>query len=880
MRYDQSNHEYVNGVTVYDGVIIDGEGIKLTNTASGRLVGGIAFVQGGNALVNEFGGIVQATGGSSLAVAITGSSGADTVINGGLIYGIMQLGDGDDVFINLGDNSREFLTSAKVTDIDMGAGNDSYFIEGDFLPNICGNGGLGEDSVILSGFSWALNCSDLINFEKFTINSTAVLHNLNGLSTITIAAGQLAILDDAYNPLATVVFDTSHPEQTEFVVGGNSTFKNVLGGAGRDVLRIDEDGRILQGGDLGEGWDTLATYAAAMSPRSGSPIGGTLFGGEGQDRVTIMVADDTPENLEHHDVELSALAGFERLIFEDDNRFNHGTIVGDITISGANGFNSVELSAFSTFVIRDSNLHEADVLVGHRSRLTIEDTATLGAIGDRYGGAGTNQADPAESVQVTNFGIITSGVFFGGGNDRYDGSGSGAGVTAYGNAGGDFLLGGAYADSFVGGAGDDLLVGGLGDDLLDGGAGVDTAVFAGARSAYSLARLADGGVRVTGPDGVDLASGVEQFRFDDGAYRLADKLFSASPVLAVRSFGSSDQAGGWASDDRYPRSLADIDGDGRADVIGFGAAGVYASLSQANGGFGNVYLAQNSFGASDAGGGWTSDGAYPRTLADVNGDGMADLIGFGAAGAYVSLATGGGRFGAVELAVRSFGGSDAAGGWTDAKLYPRAVADVNGDGRADLLGFGGAGVYAALAQADGGFGPVYLAQNSFGASATGGGWVSDDVYPRALADVNGDGMADLVGFGAAGVYVSLATGGGGFGAVNLAVRSFGANDAAGGWTSDDRFPRQLADVNGDGRADIVGFGAAGAYLALGQENGSFANPTLEVASFGSSDAAGGWTSDDRFPRLLADVNGDGLADVVGFGSAGVYFAYATDLVPI
>ncbi|MER0240325.1 hypothetical protein [Fulvimarina sp. MAC8] len=34
--------------------------------------------------------------------------------------------------------------------------------------------------------------------------------------------------------------------------------------------------------------------------------------------------------------------------------------------------------------------------------------------------------------------------------------------------------------------------------------------------------------------------------------------------------------------------------------------------------------------------------------------------------------------------------------------------------------------------------------------------MSDDRYPRQVVDVNEDGMADIVGFGEAGVYVSLA----------------------------------------------------------------------------------------------------------------------------
>src|SRR5262249_49458005 len=44
--------------------------------------------------------------------------------------------------------------------------------------------------------------------------------------------------------------------------------------------------------------------------------------------------------------------------------------------------------------------------------------------------------------------------------------------------------------------------------------------------------------------------------------------------------------------------------------------------------------------------------------------------------------------------------------------------------------------------------------------------------------------------------------------------------------------------------------------------------TFELAQFGT--AAGGWASDDQYPRELADVNGDGMDDIVGFGQAGVY----------
>ena len=39
----------------------------------------------------------------------------------------------------------------------------------------------------------------------------------------------------------------------------------------------------------------------------------------------------------------------------------------------------------------------------------------------------------------------------------------------------------------------------------------------------------------------------------------------------------------------------------------------------------------------------------------MNGDGMADIVGFGNGGRHVALATGGGKFGAADLVLPAFG---------------------------------------------------------------------------------------------------------------------------------------------------------------------------------------------------------------------------------
>ncbi|MEE1751274.1 FG-GAP repeat domain-containing protein, partial [Streptomyces sp. SP18CS02] len=98
--------------------------------------------------------------------------------------------------------------------------------------------------------------------------------------------------------------------------------------------------------------------------------------------------------------------------------------------------------------------------------------------------------------------------------------------------------------------------------------------------------------------------------------------------------------------------------------------------------------------------------------------------------------------------------------------------------------------------------------NDFG---TAQGW-SSGKHLRCLADVTGDGKPDIVGFGDEGVWVSHNTGDGQFEQAQRVCCGFGYHDAAGAWRVD-RHPRFLADITGDGRVDIVGFGGPGVYVA-------------------------------------------------------------------
>jgi Ca2+-binding RTX toxin-like protein len=332
------------------------------------------------------------------------------------------------------------------------------------------------------------------------------------------------------------------------------------------------------------------------------------------------------------------------------------------------------------------------------------------------------------------------------------------------------------------------------------------------------------------------------------------------PTATLAAFNPGN---GWTSEDAFYRELADVNGDHKADIIGFGNGGVYVALATGGGNFAAPAITLS--GAFNPGNGWTSQDQFPRELADVNGDGMADIVAFGNGGVYVSLATGGGNFATAAITLNAF---NPGNGWTTQDQFPRELADVNGDGMADIVAFGNGGVYVSLATGGGNFAAATI---KLAVLNPGNGWTSQDQFPRELADVNGDGMADIVGFGNGGAYVALATGGGNFATPIIGLSS--ALNPGNGWTTQHQFPRELGDVNHDGMADIVGFGNGGVYVALATGGGHFATPVIDIAAF---NPANGWTGQDAFPRQLADVNGDGQADIVGYGNPGVLVALAND----
>ncbi len=341
------------------------------------------------------------------------------------------------------------------------------------------------------------------------------------------------------------------------------------------------------------------------------------------------------------------------------------------------------------------------------------------------------------------------------------------------------------------------------------------------------------------------------------ALNRGDGTFEASKhVLAAFGF----EAGGWRveSHPRYVTKLTGHGGRDVADIIGFGDNGVWVALNNGDGTFADPHQASIYFGTES--GGYRVD-RHPRIVADLTGDGTSDIVAFADNGTWVSLNNGDGTFRDPQLVIDDFGYE--AGGWR-VDQHLRYAVDITGDGTADIVGFGRDEVMVALNNGDGTFGPAHGVLAHFGFRA--GNWRIDR-HPRFLCSLrtHADGRtpADIIGFHDAGGFVALNNGDGTFAEPQPAIPYFGVSS---GWRVS-LHPRFMADLTGDGTADVLGFFEDGVHIALNNGDGTFQPQQRAIDDYGNG--AGGWHV-DRHPRVPADINGDGRADIVGFGNLGVW----------
>ncbi len=318
----------------------------------------------------------------------------------------------------------------------------------------------------------------------------------------------------------------------------------------------------------------------------------------------------------------------------------------------------------------------------------------------------------------------------------------------------------------------------------------------------------------------------------------------------------------YAASGAAPSSIvvADINGDGKPDEIVIDSC-TRGNNSTCNGpGVVSVQFG-NGDGTFQKATSYSSGGylAIQVIATDVNGDGKLDLVvlnnclNFECEGSTddgsigILLGNGDGTFQPAQIFNTDFDPSSMATG------------DVNQDGRTDLIvsyfcdpmdpscSTGGLDVY--LGNGDGTFQPPV--------DYSSGGYVTQEVL---LADMNGDGQADLVvsncggpdcAYGTVGILL-----GNGDGTFQPAQTFLSGGDLASALA--------IGDVNGDGKPDVLVTGFAIYYeepivsVLLGNGDG-----TLQTAQTYSS---GGYGCPNSgycpISLALADVNGDGKLDVV------------------
>lgn len=290
--------------------------------------------------------------------------------------------------------------------------------------------------------------------------------------------------------------------------------------------------------------------------------------------------------------------------------------------------------------------------------------------------------------------------------------------------------------------------------------------------------------------------------------------------------------------------MADVTGDGLADVCARGVDGFGCWPST-----GTAFGARiDGPGLSDATG-W-SDVAYASTLrlADVDGDGMADLCARAAAGIRCYRSTGLG----FEAATVGPTLSDDSGWGTPDHYGTIRLGDIDADGRADLCARAGAGMWCWRADGTRVDGPAW-------SDAAGWGEVAYWSTIR-LDDIDGDGRADLCGRGPDGFECYRGD------AFTERLAGPALSDAS-GWDDHANYETiRLGDVDGDGDRDVCARANAAVYCWL-YDAGAF---TTRIDGPALSDDDG-WDDPRSYTTLrLGDIDADGDADLCGRSSAGFF----------
>ena len=381
----------------------------------------------------------------------------------------------------------------------------------------------------------------------------------------------------------------------------------------------------------------------------------------------------------------------------------------------------------------------------------------------------------------------------------------------------------------------------------------------------------------------------------------ADLVLSGAAAITFEGSAANDNAGTALAAD------GDLDGDGLADLVisapqadaGGSNAGaayvIYGPLDALSGANNVAAVAGLTYTGGAAGDGLGRDVNY---VGDLNGDGFDDLAmgadgeddGGAAAGAVYLIFGGPGRLSGLRSADGFAGTKIIGGAAADALGDNRNIAsqlDLDADGLDDLL------IAAAYADPNGsnsGAAYVQYGQSGGWAAAIGVGALDARIDGGAAADYLGDCVASVGDVNADG-YDDMMLGARGAGAGNTgeayliygaatplsaqqAVGSAAAATFTGGGAGDGLGTAiEGGDVNDDGYADLI--------LGAGDNDAAGSNAGAVTLFYGGA-LSGGYAAADAQATLRGeaasdyfggavlsdDLNGDGIDDLLGFGSRG------------